>query len=145
MRRQFSIIVFAVLCCLALGAVYLFTATPLFTAHAVLVIDTHKVQSWQTISPLGDMPMDSASVDTQIQIIKSDNVALSVVKDLHLNEDPEFISPRAGLIGTVMGFVSNALSNFDIPFSPCKYTQRAHARIANHAGRCGHFSITPRR
>ena len=99
------------LCCLALGAVYLFTATPLFTARAVLVIDTHKVQPWQTTSPLGDMPMDSASVDTQIQIMKSDNVALSVVKELHLNEDPEFISPRAGLIGTVMGFVSNALNN----------------------------------
>ena len=110
-RRQFSTIAFAVLCCLALGAVYLFTATPLFTAHAVLVIDTHKVQPWQTTSPLGDAPMDSASVDTQIQIMKSDNVALSVVKELHLNEDPEFISPRAGLIGTVMGFVSNALNN----------------------------------
>ena len=110
-RRRFSAIAFAVLCCLALGSVYLFTATPLFTAHAVLVIDTHKAQAWQTISPLGDMPLDSASVDTQIQIIKSDNVALSVIKDLHLNEDPEFMSPRAGLIGAVMGFVSNGLAN----------------------------------
>jgi succinoglycan biosynthesis transport protein ExoP len=117
-RRQFSTIAFAVLCCLALGAVYLFTATQLFTAHAVLVIDTHKVQSWQTISPLGDMPLDSASVDTQIQIMKSDNVALSVVKDQHLNEDPEFISPKAGLIGTVIGFVSNQLTNFISLFLP---------------------------
>jgi polysaccharide biosynthesis transport protein len=117
-RRQFSTIAFAVLCCLALGAVYLFTATQLFTARAVLVIDTHKVQSWQTISPLGDMPLDSASVDTQIQIMKSDNVALSVVKDQHLNEDPEFISPKAGLIGTVIGFVSNQLTNFISLFLP---------------------------
>ena len=61
------------------------------------------------------MPLDTASVDTQIQIIKSDNVALSVVKDLHLNEDPEFISPRAGLIGTVIGLISNAAYQFDIP------------------------------
>jgi polysaccharide biosynthesis transport protein len=110
-RRQFFPIAFAVLSSLALGAVYLFTATPLFTARAVLVIDTHKAQPWQTASPLGDMPLDTASVDTQIQIIKSDNVALSVIKDLHLNEDPEFVSPRAGLIGTVMGFVSNGLAN----------------------------------
>ena len=58
-RRQFSTIAFAVLCCLALGTVYIFTATPLFTAHAVLVIDAHKAQPWQTVSPLGDMPLDS--------------------------------------------------------------------------------------
>jgi polysaccharide biosynthesis transport protein len=110
-RQHFSTIVFSLLCCLALGAVYLFTATPLFTAHAIIVIDTHKAQPWQTISPLADLSLDSASIDTQIQIIKSDNVALSVVKELHLNEDPEFISPRAGLVGTIMGYASNALTS----------------------------------
>ena len=138
-RRQFSIIVFAVLCCLALGAVYLFTATPLFTAHAVLVIDTHKVQSLQTISPLGEMPLDSASVDTQIQIMKSDNVALSVVKDLHLNEDPEFISPKAGLIGTVIGFVSNQLTNFTSLFLPANIPSEPTPELQIMQGAVGTF------
>ena len=140
-RRQFATIAFAVLCCLALGAVYIFTATPLFTAHAVLVVDTHKAQPWQTgsPSPLGEMSMDSGSVDTQIQIIKSDNVALSVVKDLHLNEDPEFISPKAGLIGTAMGFVSNALANTLSFFLPTNTPREPTPELQIMQGAVGTF------
>jgi polysaccharide biosynthesis transport protein len=120
-RRQFSVIVFVVLFCLALGAVDLYTAVPRFTGRAVMVIDSHKAQLFQTGSPLGDMPLDSAAVDTQIQIIKSDNIALAVIKDMHLNEDPEFISSSAGLIGTVVGFVTEALNktlSLILPASP---------------------------
>ncbi|MFZ0423993.1 MAG: AAA family ATPase [Xanthobacteraceae bacterium] len=108
-RREFSVIVFVLLFTLGLGSVYLFTAPPRYTGHAVLVIDTHNSQFFKAESPFGDAPMDSATVDTQIEIIKSQNIALSVIKDLHLNEDPEFISPRAGFVGTTVGFVTNTL------------------------------------
>jgi polysaccharide biosynthesis transport protein len=108
-RRQFSVILFVLLFTLALGATYLFTAPPRYTAHAVLVIDSHKTQFFQEQSPLGDLPVDSTTVDTQIEIIKSENIALSVIKDLHLNEDPEFISPSAGFLGSITGFVTNTL------------------------------------
>ena len=110
-RRQFSVIVFVLFLVLALGAVYLFTSPPRYTGHAVLVIDTHQSQFLQSQSPLGDVPLDSATVDTQIEIIKSQNIALSVIKDLHLNEDPEFIAPRAGFIGTILGFFDNTLAD----------------------------------
>jgi succinoglycan biosynthesis transport protein ExoP len=109
-RRQFSVIVFVALFTLALGAVYLFTAPPRYTGQAVLVIDTHNSKLFQAESPFGDLPMDSATVDTQIEIIKSQNIALSVIKDLHLTEDPEFISPRAGFLATIIGFVTNTLT-----------------------------------
>jgi succinoglycan biosynthesis transport protein ExoP len=108
-RRQFAVILFVLLFTLALGTVYLFTSPPRYTGHAVLVIDTHKSQFFQGQSPLGDLPVDSATVDTQLEIIKSQNIALSVIKDLHLNEDREFIAPSAGFIGSIMGFVSNTL------------------------------------
>ena len=108
-RRQFSVIAFVLLCTLALGAVYLLTAPPRYTAHAVIVIDTHKTQFSQALSPFGDMPIDSQTVDTQIEILTSESVGLSVIKDLHLTEDPEFVSPSAGFVGTVVGFLSFAL------------------------------------
>jgi polysaccharide biosynthesis transport protein len=108
LRRQFSVIVFALLFGLALSVVYIFTAPPRYTGRAVLVIDTHKTQFLQT-STIGDLPIDTASVDTQIEIMKSENVALSVIKDLHLNEDPEFVSPRAGLVGTLVAFVTEPI------------------------------------
>ena len=107
-HRQFPLILIVLLVSFALGGLYLLTATPRFTGHAVLVIDTHKTQVFQAQAPLGDLPIDSATVDTQIEILKSENISTTVVKDLHLNEDPEFISPKPGLIDTLVGFFTFA-------------------------------------
>jgi succinoglycan biosynthesis transport protein ExoP len=115
-RRQFRVIAFVLLLSLALGAAYLFTAPARYTAHAVLVIDTHKTQFSQQ-SPLGDLPIDSATIDTQIEILKSENIAQSVIKQLHLTEDPEFVSPPAGVIGTSIGIITSALT-FSTPSLP---------------------------
>src|ERR1700741_3984361 len=95
LRRQLTLILFALLLVLRLGFVYLFTTPALYSSHAVLVIDTHKNQLFQQQAPLGDLPIDSATVDTQIEILRSDNIALAVTKDLHLNEDTAFVRPPA--------------------------------------------------
>ena len=49
-HRQFPVIVFVLLLSLAAAALYLVTAAPRYTGHAVLVIDTHNTQSLQTPS-----------------------------------------------------------------------------------------------
>ena len=41
-QRQYSVILFVLLLTLVLGTVYIFTSAPRYTAHAILVIDTHK-------------------------------------------------------------------------------------------------------
>jgi polysaccharide biosynthesis transport protein len=110
LRRQYSVIVFVSLLALLLGAVYIFTSAPRYTAHAILVIDGHKPQFLQSEAQLSAAPIDSAAVDTQIEILNSENVALSVIKDLHLNEDPEFISPRVGFLGTIANLATGAVN-----------------------------------
>jgi polysaccharide biosynthesis transport protein len=112
LRRQFRVIAFVALLALALGAVYVFTAPSMYTARAVMVIDTHKTQIFQQQSPLGDLPIDSATVDTQLEIFNSENLALAVVKDLHLDQDPEFTSPSPGLIGRTVDLVINLLTSW---------------------------------
>jgi succinoglycan biosynthesis transport protein ExoP len=94
---------------IALGLVYLFTSPPRYTASTVIVIDTHKAQMFQNEPAFSDAPFDSSEVDTQIEIIKSENIAASVIKDLHLNEDPEFIDPYPGFIGTIRNFITRVL------------------------------------
>jgi succinoglycan biosynthesis transport protein ExoP len=108
-RRQFAVVVFVLVLTLGLGAVYIFTAPPRYTGHAVLVIDTHKSQVFAPDSPLGELPIDSGTVDTQLEILKSENIALSVIKDLHLTEDPEFVSPPAGLFRKAVNLVMDTL------------------------------------
>ena len=109
-RRQLPVILFVTLLVFGLGAVYLFTTPARYLGHAVIVIDTHKNQIFQQQSPLGDAPIDSPAVDTQIEILKSRNIALSVVKDLHLSEDPAFVRPPDSFLGTIMGVIGHILN-----------------------------------
>lgn len=111
LRRQLSVIIYGLLLTLALGVIYTFTSPSSYVGHAVLVIDsTHQSQFLQSQSPPAEVPLDSATVDTQIEIIKSQNVALSVIKDLHLNEDPEFIRPYVGFIRSILGIALGAVN-----------------------------------
>src|SRR6516165_12111456 len=110
LHRQYPVIIAAFLLIMTLAAVYLFTTPPSFTAEAKLMIDTRKVQLFQQQSVLGDIPADPWSVDTQVEILQSENVAIAVIKDLHLTEDPEFMSPREGLVPTMKGWLYRLFS-----------------------------------
>lgn len=106
-RRQFPVIVFITLLGVALGVVYLITTPPSYTAQTMLLIDSRKVNLFQQQSVLGDIPIDSAAVESQIEVLKSENVALSVIKAMHLTQDPEFVGSSGGLFGTIFGLISN--------------------------------------
>ena len=53
---------------------------------------------------LGEFDFDAMAMATQLELLKSDNVALAVIKDLHLTKDPEFVesvNPIAGLLRNI--------------------------------------------
>src|ERR1700733_2497712 len=90
-----------------LGLVYLLTATPTYTATASMIIDSNKMQLFQQgQSAFSDAPMDTSAVDSQVEVLKSETIALAVIKQLHLTEDPEFVGSGGGLIGTLLNFVT---------------------------------------
>jgi len=111
LRRQYRAIATAVAIAAALGIVYALTTPPIYEATANLLIDTKKVQLFQQQSMFNDMPMDAGMVESQVEIFKSETVALAVINKLHLDRDPEFISPRAGLIGTAVGMMTGLFSS----------------------------------
>jgi succinoglycan biosynthesis transport protein ExoP len=104
-RRQFPVIAFLTLLAIVLGTIYLITARASFTAEAQMMIDAHKLQVFQQQSILGDVPIDTAQVESQIEVLKSENVASAVIKNNHLTEDPEFVGSGGGLLGTIASFV----------------------------------------
>lgn len=105
--RQLPIFVFVLACAIGLGLVYLFTTPASFTSHAMLLIDSSKVRMLQQEVPLGDIPIDTAQVETQVEILKSENVGLSVVKDLKLTDDSELTGPGGGLVGSILGLFAS--------------------------------------
>lgn len=126
LRRRYPLILLVIACAVGLGAVYLVTAAPMYTGRAAMIIDTRKVQVLQQQSVLSDIALDAATVESQVEIIKSESVALSVIKEMHLTEDPEFVGSGAGFIGSVLGMFTRLFSG--APETPnLELTRRALA------------------
>lgn len=99
-RRQYPVMAVTLLLCLGFVGVYLLTSPKRYTGTAVLMIDSRKMQGLQTNqgSPNGDNPIDSGMVDSQVEILKSETIAASVIKDLRLLDSSEFMREDAGLL-----------------------------------------------
>src|SRR3984885_332558 len=94
LRQQYLVILFATLLTISLGGAYLIVARPSYTAVATMLFDPHKTQFLRQQPSDSDEPVDSASVESQVRVLQSDNVALAVIKKLQLTEDAEFFSPK---------------------------------------------------
>ncbi|MGL3111446.1 Wzz/FepE/Etk N-terminal domain-containing protein [Bradyrhizobium sp. BR 1432] len=86
--RQYPVMIFTLLLCICLAGVYVFTAPKRYTGTAILMIDSRKMQGLQTQAPASgaDNPIDSAMVDSQVELLKSEAIASKVIKDLKLAE-----------------------------------------------------------
>src|SRR5262249_16995066 len=81
-----------------------------YTAEATLIIDPRRVQLFQGAA-FAEGQVDSPSaLESQIELAKSEAVALSVIRDLRLAEDPEFVRSEDGP-GGVLGIISHFSSS----------------------------------
>jgi succinoglycan biosynthesis transport protein ExoP len=124
LRRQYPVIAIGTVMMLALGAVYVFTTPPRYTATADLLIDTSQAQMFQQQSTFTAMPVDTGTVESQVGILKSDSIGLAVIKKLSLAGDPEFTGGGGGLIGAVMSGVMGLFAS-DGPSSEVASAHRA--------------------
>jgi polysaccharide biosynthesis transport protein len=106
--RQYPLMIFTLMLCVSLAGVYLLTAAKRYTGTAALIIDSRKMQGLQTQASTmgGDSPIDSAMVDSQVEILKSETIASAVVKDLRLVDSPEFTGSEGGLLASIAGLFS---------------------------------------
>lgn len=124
-RRQYAVIGIVAAIVIALGFVYLFTTPPSYTAAATMLIDTSNIRQVQQQSTVGDSYIDSGTVDSQVELLKSDSIALAVIKKLNLTEDREFVGPGEGLIGTVLSSVMGLFASSGGPVSEFALEHRA--------------------
>ncbi|VIO65755.1 Tyrosine-protein kinase YwqD [Bradyrhizobium ivorense] len=105
--RQYPVIIFVMCLCIGLAGVYLLTAPKRYTGTAVLLIDSRKMQGLQTQQATGaDSSIDSAMVDSQVEVLKSETIATNVIKQLHLLDSPEFTDDEAGLLTSISNLFS---------------------------------------
>jgi polysaccharide biosynthesis transport protein len=98
-HRQLPVIFLSACLATALGMLYLFVTPPSYTAYTTLIIDAKRPPIFQQGPPGGDIAVESAIVASQVEILKSEKIAIAVIEELKLWEDPEFIGPGRGVRG----------------------------------------------
>ncbi|WP_048708458.1 GumC family protein [Microvirga massiliensis] len=120
--RHFWTIAFCTAVATAIGVTHVLTAEPLFSAQARLVIDPGAAQAFREQSGVFDASLDNAKVDSQIEFLRSESVAMSVIRELSLVDDPEFRQP-----GGSWPILPGLFARKEQPAAPSDYEQLRNA------------------
>ena len=94
LRRRYKIILLGLLLCVPVGAVYHYASPPIYAATTTLMLETQRGLLQESL--LGTKATtDSAWIESQIGVLKSQNVAAYLVKQLRLAEDPAFTGVKS--------------------------------------------------
>jgi len=114
LRRQYLVIAFATAFAVAAGIIYLRVTPPIFNATATVLIDRQKSAFVQQQGLLTDAPIDTAAVESQLEILRSKAIASGVIKNLQMASDPEFTGSGGGWLGSLFAISGSELSPSDL-------------------------------
>lgn len=120
-RQQIFVILSIAIFAVAIGAFYISITPPSYTARATMIIDKGKAQV-KLGGIVNEVPVE---VESQVQVIMSETVALAVVKKLDLAGETELVGPPTGLRGLIRSMVPAFLRPAAPPDS-----ESDHARMA---------------
>ena len=109
--RQFPIIAIVTLLTTVLGCIYLLITPASYNALATLIIDSKRPTVFTQTWPGGETTADSAIVSSQVEILRSERIALNVINTLELWKDPEFTGPGQGLPGLLTSLTNSVLAS----------------------------------
>ena len=110
LRRQYVVILIIAALALAASIVYLRVAPPTYTAQVQILLGAQSRADFvQQQSLLAASAVDGPQIETTIQILKSRAIAVAVINQLKLADDPDF---------TASGPLSSFLHRFRLGVSP---------------------------
>jgi capsular exopolysaccharide synthesis family protein len=104
---------------LALGvaALYVATAQPTYTARTQILIDPAAADLTRDPSANQGRSLDTAQVEGQMAVLRSENLAFSVIGRLKLMDDPEFQAWPPSPVKQLIGFVKTVASGLAKTFT----------------------------
>lgn len=118
LRRHMVLIGIVSLVGLGCGVAYMLKTVPSYTAIARLVIDPEQARIASQDAYTGTIIIEAAEVASKVEIVKSEAIALSVIRQLNLTEDPEIFentSWRASLRKLGTGIASIFEADEEVP------------------------------
>jgi Mrp family chromosome partitioning ATPase/capsular polysaccharide biosynthesis protein len=95
LKRAFWMITGCVVAAVLLAIMYLIVIPPGYVAVAELLIEPAKLQLLSQSGNFGDATLDTAEIESQVEVLGSERIADDVVKTLRLTDDPDFRSNAA--------------------------------------------------
>lgn len=103
LRRQARLIAITVLAVLVVATAAVFTMKPIYTASTLVLVDPSRKDLLDPNAQMGGGSGESARVDSEVELAKSEATLLQTIEDENLIDDPEF-GVRLGLRDTVLSF-----------------------------------------
>ncbi len=97
-RRYAHTIIGMVIAAMLAAAVYVTLAEPIYTARLQLIIDPKTAQLLREQTGELDVTFDTAQVESQIAVLRSEKIAMAIVERLDLKDDNEFQGGGAGML-----------------------------------------------
>ncbi len=106
-RRQLWIILIFALLSIVAGSIYLAQVVPRYTATAVVLIGSAKDKTGLSAS-IADLTYDAGAIDSQLEVLKSEGLAQTVMTDLKL-EASSIPQPPPSLVSRIVDQIGSLL------------------------------------
>lgn len=108
---------------LLLGIWYaFFVATPIYTASSLVALETQQKQTIDIESVVGGLGGDQSSINTEVEVIRSRELAEKIVLELDLLSDPEFnkwLQPEPTFsVSNIIYIIRNFLGKAEVEKAP---------------------------
>jgi uncharacterized protein involved in exopolysaccharide biosynthesis/Mrp family chromosome partitioning ATPase len=104
LRRQLRLIIIVTVLAAGIAALVVFSLTPKYSASAMLLVDTSQKNLLDPTALGVATEIDTARVDSEVEILLSPAVLMQVIGDMGLVRDPEF-GVKLGLVDRAMAFL----------------------------------------
>lgn len=96
-KRYRSTILTCFLIGLLAAAAYSYTATPMYTARTQIIIDPSLPQVLRDTNSDTTFTIDNSQIESQLEVLRSEMIAIAVLDQLKLQDEPEFTGPDSTL------------------------------------------------
>lgn len=109
LRRQRWVIVLSVAVAVLFGMVFMATTPKLYLAGSTVLVGSSVNRAVAEVTTLNDGTRSEAVLESEVQVIRSQRIALAVVDALALHQSERFLSRPTSLLGRSMGAFRQAI------------------------------------
>lgn len=107
-RRQYKIIAGATIAVVLLAIGYIVVATPIYTSTADILLDSRQFGAVDIARDEASLTFNATAIESQVEVLKSEKIALAVIDKLNLTADAEFVA--GNFIGNLVSKVVEQFS-----------------------------------